>query len=52
MNHLKLFLIGLCEQSRATIFRKKRAITDQLNELEKTVATDLSAVLKDVCMQG
>ncbi len=45
-------IVDVCEQSRATIFRKKRAITDQLNELEKTVATDLSAILKDVCMQG
>ena len=45
-------IVDMCEQSRATIFRKKRAITDQLNELEKTVATDLSAILKDVCMQG
>ena len=45
-------IVDMCEQSRATIFRKKRAITDQLNEMEKTVATDLSAILKDVCMQG
>ncbi len=43
-------IVDMCEQSRATIFRKKRAITDQLNELEKTVATDLSAILKDVCL--
>jgi hypothetical protein len=42
----------MCDQSRATIFRKKRAITDQLNELEKTVATDLSVILKDVCLSG
>jgi len=45
-------IVDMCEQSRATIFRKKKAITQQLDELEKTVATDLSAVLKDVCMQG
>ena len=45
-------IVNMCEQSRATIFRKKRAITDQLNELEETVATDLSVILKDVCMQG
>ncbi len=45
-------IVDVCEQSRATIFRKKKAITDQLNELEKTVKSDLSAVLKDVCMQG
>jgi hypothetical protein len=45
-------IVDVCEQSRATIFRKKRAITDQLNELEKTVKSDLSAVLKDVCMLG
>ena len=45
-------IVDMCDQSRATIFRKKRAITDQLNELEKTVATDLSVILKDVCMQG
>ena len=43
-------IVDVCEQSRATIFRKKKAITDQLNELEKTVATDLSAILKDVCL--
>ncbi len=45
-------IVDMCDQSRATIFRKKRAITDQLNELEKTVSTDLSVILKDVCMQG
>ena len=45
-------IVDVCEQSRATIFRKKKAIVEQLNELEKTVATDLSAILKDVCMQG
>ena len=45
-------IVDACEQSRATIFRKKRAITDQLNELEKTVSTDLSVILKDVCIQG
>jgi hypothetical protein len=43
-------IVDMCDQSRATIFRKKKAITDQLNELEKTVATDLSAILKDVCL--
>ena len=45
-------IVDMCDQSRATIFRKKRAITDQLNELEKTVSTDLSVILKGVCMQG
>ena len=45
-------IVNMCEQSRATIFRKKKAIIDQLNELEKTVSTDLSVILKDVCMQG
>ncbi len=45
-------IVNMCEQSRATIFRKKRAITDQLNELEKTVSTDLSVILKDVCLSG
>ncbi len=45
-------IVDMCEQSRATIFRKKKAIVEQLDELEKTVKSDLSAVLKDVCMQG
>ena len=45
-------IVDVCEQSRATIFRKKKAIVEQLDELEKTVKSDLSAVLKDVCMQG
>ena len=45
-------IVNMCEQSRATIFRKKKAITDQLNELEKTVSTDLSVILKDVCLSG
>ena len=44
--------MDMCDQSRATIFRKKKAIVEQLDELEKTVKSDLSAVLKDVCMQG
>ena len=44
-------IVDMCEQSRATIFRKKKAIVEQLDELEKTVKSDLSAVLKDVCMQ-
>ena len=45
-------IVNMCDQSRATIFRKKKAIVEQLDELEKTVKSDLSAVLKDVCMQG
>ena len=45
-------IVDMCDQSRATIFRKKKAIVEQLDELEKTVKSDLSAVLKDVCMQG
>ena len=45
-------IMDMCDQSRATIFRKKRVITDQLNELEKTVSTDLSVILKDVCLSG
>ena len=45
-------IVDMCDQSRATIFRKKKAITDQLNELEKTVSTDLSVILKDVCLSG
>ena len=44
-------IVDMCDQSRATIFRKKKAIVEQLDELEKTVKSDLSAVLKDVCMQ-
>ena len=45
-------IVNMCDQSRATIFRKKKAIVEQLDELEKTVKSDLSAILKDVCMQG
>lgn len=45
-------IVNMCDQSRATIFRKKKAIVDQLNNLEKTVATDLSIILKDVCLSA
>ena len=45
-------IVNMCDQSRATIFRKKKAIVEQLDELEKTVKSDLSAVLKDICMLG
>lgn len=45
-------IVNMCDQSRATIFRKKKVIVEQLDELEKTVKSDLSAVLQDVCMQG
>ncbi len=45
-------IVNMCDQSRATIFRKKKAIVEQLDELEKTVKSDLNAVLKDVCIQG
>ena len=45
-------IVNMCDQSRATIFRKKKAIVEQLDELEKTVKSDLSSVLKDVCMLG
>ena len=44
-------IVDMCDQSRATIFRKKKGIVEQLNELEKKVKSDLSAALKDVCMQ-
>lgn len=44
-------IVDMCDQSRATIFRKKKAIVEQLDELEKTVRSDLSAILKDVCLQ-
>ena len=43
-------IVDMCDQSRSTIFRKKKAITQQLDELEKTVSTDLSVILKDICM--
>ena len=45
-------IVDMCDQSRATIFRKKKAIIEQLDELEKTVRSDLSAILKDVCLSG
>ena len=45
-------IVDMCEQSRRTIFYKKKLITQQLDELEKTVSTDLSVILKDVCLSG
>ena len=45
-------IVDMCDLSRRTIFYKKKLITQQLDELEKTVATDLSAILKDVCLSG
>ena len=45
-------IVDMCDLSRRTIFYKKKLITQQLDELEKTVSTDLSVILKDVCMQG
>lgn len=44
-------IVNMCDLSRRTIFYKKKLITRQLDELEKTVSTDLSVILKDVCMQ-
>ena len=44
-------IVDMCDLSRRTIFYKKKLITQQLNELEKTVNTDLSVILKDVCLQ-
>lgn len=45
-------IVDMCDLSRRTIFYKKKLITQQLNELEKTVSTDLSVILKDVCLSG
>ena len=43
-------IVNMCDLSRRTIFYKKKLITQQLDELEKTVSTDLSVILKDVCL--
>jgi len=40
-------IVDMCEQSRATIFRKKKIIIEQLNDFEKAVITDTSASLSD-----
>ena len=45
-------IVDMCDLSRRTIFYKKKLITQQLDELEKTVSTDLSVILKDVCLSG
>ena len=43
-------IVDMCDLSRRTIFYKKKLITQQLDELEKTVSTDLSVILKDICI--
>ena len=43
-------VVDMCEQSRATIFRKKKIIIEQLNDFEKAVVSDVCVVLGDVCM--
>ena len=40
-------IVDMCEQSRRTVYRKKRAIIEQLNDFEKGVITDASASLSD-----
>ena len=45
-------IVDMCDMSRRTIFYKKKLITQQLDDLEKTVSTDLSVILKDVCLSG
>ena len=40
-------VVDMCEQSRRTVYRKKRAIIEQLNDFEKGVITDASASLSD-----
>ena len=45
-------IVDMCDLSRRAIFYKKKIITRQLDELEKTVSTDLSVILKDVCLSG
>jgi len=43
-------VVDMCEQSRATIFRKKKIIIEQLNDFEKSVISDVGIVLCDVCL--
>ena len=38
-------IVDMCEQSRRTVYRKKKLITEQLNDFEKGVITDTSASL-------
>jgi hypothetical protein len=40
-------IVDMCEQSRRTVYRKKRAIIEQLNDFEKGVITDTSVSLSD-----
>ena len=40
-------IVDMCEQSRRTVYRKKRAIIEQLNDFERGVITDTSASLSD-----
>jgi len=44
-------IVDMCDLSRRAIFYKKKIITRQLDELEKTVSTDLGIISKDVCLQ-
>lgn len=41
-------IVDMCEQSRRTVFRKKREILKQLDDFEKSVITDCSMILSDV----
>lgn len=41
-------IVDMCEQSRRTVFRKKREILKQLDDFEKSLITDCSAILSDV----
>ncbi|HQV23691.1 MAG TPA: hypothetical protein PLJ88_11430 [Agitococcus sp.] len=41
-------IVDMCEQSRRTVFRKKREILKQLDDFEKSVITDCSTALSDV----
>lgn len=45
-------IVDMCDLSRRAVFYKKKIIARQLDELEKTVSTDLSVILKDVCLSG
>lgn len=42
-------IVDMCEQSRRTVYRRKKLIFEQLDNFEKAVVGDVGVVLCDVC---
>jgi hypothetical protein len=42
-------IVDMCEQSRRTVYRRKKLIIEQLDNFEKAVVGDVGVVLCDVC---